>query len=144
MSTIRQILLLKGSQVWSVGPHTSVYDALRIMEVKDVGALLVMEGDSLIGIISERDYARKVILQGKSSRETQVDEIMTGKLISIHPDQTVQECMELMNSHHIRHLPVVENGEVMGVISVRDVLQDIIYIQRTRIRSLEERLTEKP
>jgi CBS domain-containing protein len=141
MSTLRHILQVKGNDVWSISPNASVFDALRLMADKDIGALLVMETDHLVGMISERDYARKVILQGKSSKETRVGEIMTSKVISIHPDQTVQECMGLMNDHRIRHVPVVENEHVLGVVSIGDVLKDIIYMQKRRIKEMETRLT---
>ena len=141
MSTLRHILQLKGDDVWSISPNATVFEALRRMADKDVGALLVMEADHLVGMISERDYARKVILQGKNSRDTLVGEIMTSKVITIHPDQTVQECMGLMNDHHIRHVPVVENEHVLGVVSIGDVLKDIIYMQKRRIKEMETRLT---
>jgi CBS domain-containing protein len=142
MSTLRHILQLKGNDVWSISPGATVFEALRLMSDKDVGALLVMEADHLVGMISERDYARKVILQGKSSRDTLVGEIMTSKVISIHPDQTVQECMGLMNDHRIRHVPVVDEGEhVLGVVSIGDVLKDIIYMQKRRIKEMETRLS---
>lgn len=141
MSTLRHILQVKGDDVWSISPNASVFEALRLMADKDIGALLVMETDHLVGMISERDYARKVILQGKSSRDTRVGEIMTSKVITIHPDQTVQECMGLMNNHRIRHVPVVENEHVLGVVSIGDVLKDIIYMQKRRIKEMETRLT---
>ncbi len=141
MSTLRHILQVKGNDVWSISPNASVLEALRLMADKDIGALLVMETDHLVGMISERDYARKVILQGKSSKDTRVGEIMTSKVITIHPDQTVQECMGLMNDHRIRHVPVVENEHVLGVVSIGDVLKDIIYLQKRRIKEMETRLT---
>jgi len=142
MSTLRHILQLKGNDVWSISPTATVFEALRMMADKDVGALLVMDADHLVGMISERDYARKVILQGKSSRDTLVGEIMTSKVITIHPDQTVQECMGLMSDHRIRHVPVVDEGEhVLGVVSIGDVLKDIIYVQKRRIKEMETRLS---
>jgi CBS domain-containing protein len=142
MSTLRHILQLKGNDVWSISPSATVFEALRLMADKDVGALLVMEADHLVGMISERDYARKVILLGKASRDTLVSEIMTSKVITIHPDQTVQECMGLMNDHRIRHVPVVDEGEhVLGVVSIGDVLKDIIYLQKRRIKEMETRLS---
>ena len=140
MNTIRHILQIKSAGIWGISPQATVYEALRIMAAKDVGALLVMEGEHLVGMISERDYARKVILQGKSSHETLVKEIMTEKVFTIHPDQTVQECMGLMNDHHIRHVPVVDGQHVMGVISIGDVLREIIYQQKQTIREMESRL----
>ena len=142
MSTVRHLLQIKGSDVWVITPGSSVYEALRLMADKDVGALLVVEDDKLVGIISERDYARKIILHGKSSKETLVKEIMTPKLITVHPDQTVNECMELMNNHRIRHLPVVLEGRLLGVISIGDVVRDIIYQQRQTIKSLEQKLVK--
>ena len=137
---IRHILEVKGHDVWSISPGASVFDALRMMSDKDVGALLVMEGDQLIGIMSERDYARKVVLLGKTSRDTQVHEIMSNKVFTIHPDQTVEEAMELMNGKHIRHLPVVADTHVLGVISIGDVVKAIIFKQREAIKNLEDKI----
>jgi CBS domain-containing protein len=140
MSNVRQILQVKGNTiVWSVKPDNTVYEALRIMADKDVGALLVMEGEKLVGIISERDYARKVILLGKASKDTLVKDIMSSTVFVIHPSQTSEEAMELMNSKHIRHLPVVDDSHsVVGVISISDVLRDIIYRQREKIKQISE------
>jgi len=143
METVRHILQLKGDFTWCIAPDDTVYNALRMMADKDVGALLVMENDHLIGIISERDYARKVILFNKSSRETLVREIMTAEVHTVHPDQTVQECIEMMYRHQIRHLPVVEDGRVVGVISTKDVMSDMIYQQREMIKSLTEQMAGK-
>lgn len=144
MDTVRHILQLKGGQVWSAHPAMSVYDALRIMAEKGIGALLVMENDQLVGIVSERDYARKVILQGRASKTTQVSEIMTSDVITIHPDQTVEEAMEVMNRKHIRHLPVLEDDKVIGVISIMDTNRDIIYRQRQKIREMEDKILSNP
>jgi CBS domain-containing protein len=141
MTIVRQLLEVKGHDVWSTGPHSSVYDALRMMADKDVGALLVMENDKLVGIISERDYARKVILKGKASMDTLVGDIMTSILFTVHPDQTVHECMELMTNKHVRHLPVVLENKVLGIISIGDVVKDIIYQQRETIKDLERHVT---
>ncbi len=141
MNTVRHILQVKGDDLWTITPDTTVYDALRLMADKDVGALLVMDSGRLVGILSERDYARKVILFNKASRETLAREIMTTQLHTIHPDQTVQESMELMTAQHVRHLPVVEGEQVVGVISIGDVVKDIIYQQRRTIRDYETRLT---
>src|SRR6516165_10123657 len=115
MTSVAQILRGKGHQVWSVSPSTLVYQALKLMAEKDVGALLVLEGDELKGIFSERDYARKVILAGKSSREIAVKEIMSSEVITVAPQKTVEECMALMTDNRVRHLPVVEGGRVVGV-----------------------------
>ena len=141
MNTVRHILEVKGRDVWTIHPDATVLDALRLMADKDVGALLVVEGERLIGIISERDYARKVILMGKASKDTPVSEIMTTKLYTVHPDQTVEECMTLMSNHRIRHLPVMDGHEIFGVISLGDVVNNIIYRQRQTIKGLEDRLT---
>jgi CBS domain-containing protein len=141
MATIRHLLQIKGSNLWSIAPGASVYDALSMMADKDVGALLVMENNQLVGILSERDYARKVILHNKSSRETLVSEIMTSRVVTVHPGQTVQECLELMTANRFRHLPVVdEEDHVVGVISMRDLANDIIYQQRETIKDLEKRM----
>jgi CBS domain-containing protein len=144
MTTIRHILEVKGYDLWSIGPKASVYDALRMMSDKDVGALVVMEGDEMVGIMSERDYARKIVLLGKTSRETRVDEIMSRHVHTIHPEQTVEEAMELMNSKRIRHVPVVEDAEqkrVLGMISVGDVVKAIIFKQREAIKEMENKIT---
>lgn len=137
LTTIRHILEVKGYDVWGIKPESSVYDALRVMSDKDIGALLVMEGDALVGILSERDYARKIILLGKTSRESTVNEIMTPTVFTIHPDQTVEEALELMNHKHIRHLPVMENGKVIGIISIGDLVKAVMHKQLEEIKSLE-------
>jgi CBS domain-containing protein len=139
METIRHILDMKGDMIFSIGPNESVYDALRLMSNKDIGALLVMENECLVGIISERDYARKIILLGRTSRQTKVKEIMSYPVHTIHPDQVIEEAMVIMNSKQIRHLPVSEDGRhVLGVISIKDVLRDMIYYQRQAIKNLED------
>lgn len=139
---IRHILEVKGHDLWSISPTASVYDALRMMSDKDIGALIVIEGDQMVGIMSERDYARKVVLVGKTSRETLVNEIMSKKVFTIHPDQTVEEAMEMMNNKHIRHLPVVgDHQELLGMISIGDVVRSIIYKQRETIREMESKIS---
>ncbi len=139
-TTIRHILEVKGHDVWSTTPEASVFDALRMMSDKDVGALLVLQGEQMVGILSERDYARKVVLLGKTSRDTRVEEIMSKKVLSIHPDQTVEEAMELMNSKHIRHLPVTDGDKVMGMISIGDVVKAIIFKQRAALKDMEDKI----
>jgi CBS domain-containing protein len=141
MATIRHLLQVKGNDIWSIQPSATVYDALRMMADKDIGALLVMEDDKLVGILSERDYARKIILFNKASRDTLVSEIMTTTVFTVHPGQTAQECMSMMTEKHIRHLPVVEGGVVMGVISIGDLVKDIIFQQRQAIKDLEDRVS---
>lgn len=137
MITVRQLLEGKGYDVWSITPDASVYDALALMADKGVGALLVLEGERLVGLISERDYARKVILKGKSSMETPVREIMTERVIWVGPEQTNEECMALMTAKHIRHLPVLVEDQVIGIISIGDVVKAIISEQEFLIEQLE-------
>ena len=137
MRRVRDILAVKGRDVWSIVPNASVYDAMKLMADKGIGALLVMEGEKLVGIISERDYARKVILQGRSSRTTSVHEIMTTRVAYAEPEQNIEECMALMTEIRVRHLPVIEAGEVRGVISIGDLVKSIIAEQKFIIEQLE-------
>ena len=136
MTTIRQILAGK-PDIYSIEPDATVLDALRLLEQKNVGALLVMRGGVLSGIFSERDYARRMILHGRSSKETKVREVMTPRLPQISPDTTSGECMVHMTDRHIRHLPVVEGGRVVGVISIGDVVRTVIDDLRFTVRQLE-------
>jgi CBS domain-containing protein len=136
MTTIRQILDRK-SEVFSIDPDASVLDALRQMEEKNVGALLVMKGDRLVGIFSERDYARRMVLHGRASRDTPVREVMTSDVFVISPDVTSGECMVHMTDRHVRHLPVVEGGRIVGVISIGDVVRAVIEDLRFTINQLE-------
>jgi CBS domain-containing protein len=140
MATIRHILQLKGQDIWTIAPGATVFEALRLMADKDIGAVLVVENDHLIGILSERDYARKIILHNKASKDTLVSEIMTTHVYLAHPTQTARECMELMAEKHIRHLPVVEDGCILGVVSITDLVRDIIFQQRETIKNLEEKV----
>lgn len=137
MKTVRQLLEAKGSVVFSVTPETTVFDALKLMAEKEVGALLVLDGERVAGIVSERDYARKVILKGKSSHDTLVRDIMTERVIYALPCHTVPECMALMTNKRVRHLPVVENGALIGLLSIGDVVKDIISEQEFIIHQLE-------
>ncbi|MFN8095193.1 MAG: CBS domain-containing protein [Vicinamibacteria bacterium] len=136
MTTIRQILSRK-SEVFSVRPDATVLDALRQMEERNIGALLVMEGERLVGIFSERDYARRMVLHGRASKDTPVREVMTPEVFVISPDVTSGECMVHMTDRHIRHLPVVEDGRVVGVISIGDVVRAVIQDLRFTIHQLE-------
>ena len=136
MTTIRQILSGK-PEVFSVGPDTTVFEALRLMEEKNIGALLVMKDGRLVGIFSERDYARRMVLHGRSSKETAVREVMTTEVFTIAPEATAGECMVHMTDRHIRHLPVVEGGRVVGVISVGDIVRAVMEDMRFTIRQLE-------
>jgi len=137
METVQHLLQTKNPEIWSVPPEATVFEALQLMAEKDVGALLVMEGEKLVGIFSERDYARKVILQDRSSRQTRVREIMTAQVVCVSPEQTLDECMALMTARHIRHLPVVDSDErVVGVISIGDVVKAVISDQALLISHL--------
>ncbi len=137
MKTVKEILEAKSHKLLSISPQASVLDALELMADRDVGALVVLDGDGLAGIFSERDYARKVILHGKSSKATPVSEIMTHKVVCVRPDQSVEECMALMTDKRIRHLPVLEDRKVIGVISIGDVVKEVISEQRFVIEQLE-------
>jgi len=138
MAKVKDILALKGQSVWSVAPDSSVYDAMKRMAEKGIGALMVMEGEKLVGIISERDYARKVILQGRSSRTTQVREIMTSHVLYAQPEQNIEECMAVMTDKRVRHLPVYDEGRLVGVISIGDLVKSIITEQKFMIEQLEK------
>jgi CBS domain-containing protein len=137
MITVRQLLRAKGHDVWHIAPDDSVYDALKLMANKEVGALLVLEGEDLVGIISERDYARKVILKGKRSMDTPVKEIMSEKVFSIRLEQAIEECMALMTERRVRHLPVYADERLVGVVSIGDVVKAIISQQEFMIEQLE-------
>jgi CBS domain-containing protein len=123
--------------VWSIPPDATVYDALRLLAERDIGALLVIRGEQLVGILSERDYARKVILKGKSSMKTTVNEIMTERVIVIEPQHTIEEAMALMTEKHLRHLPVIEEDKVIGLVSIGDLVKAKITDQRFMIEQLE-------
>ena len=137
MISIRQLLERKGSEVWSTSPDSSVYEALQLLAEKDVGALLVLQDGELVGVVSERDYARKVILHGITSMKTPVKEIMTEDVITVGPGSTVEEAMALMTDKHIRHLPVLEGESIVGVVSIGDLVKAIIADQEFTIGQLE-------
>ena len=137
MKKVKDILETKGNDVWFIEPSALVFDAMKLMADKGIGALLVMEGSRLVGIISERDYARKIILQGRSSRSTDVREIMTSRVVYTEPERNIEECMALMTEKRIRHLPVMEKGQVCGVISIGDLVKAIIAEQKFIIEQLE-------
>jgi CBS domain-containing protein len=141
LKSVRQVLQDKGYAVETVTPETSVYDALQKMSNRGLGALVVIEGGEIRGLFSERDYARKVVLQGRASKNTPVQEVMTRRVITVEPQQTVEACMVLMTDKRIRHLPVVENGRLIGIVSIGDVLKAIIEAQRLTIEELATYIT---
>ena len=138
MGAVSNILEGKSKSIFSITPDTSVYHALELMVEKNVSALLVMEGDKLAGIFTERDYARKVVLKGKFSKETQIGDIMTKDLITVTPASTIDDCMKLMTGKFIRHLPVVEDNKLVGIISIGDVVRQIIEEQKSIIGHMEQ------
>ena len=137
MTSVRQLLDRKGRTIFSVEPDAPVLEAIRAMAAYHVGALLVMQGEALRGIVSERDYARKVILLGRSSADTPVRDIMTAELITVSPDTTVQTCMQLVTERRVRHLPVLEGARVLGIVSIGDLVKAVIAEQQQQIEQLE-------
>ena len=137
MQTVKELLDAKGHQVWSISPDASVYNAIELMAEKEIGALLVRQADKPVGIISERDYARKVILKGRSSQETAVEEIMTSRVLYAYPEQRIEECMAVMTERRIRHLPVLEGASIVGMLSIGDLVKSIIAEQQFMIEQLE-------
>ena len=135
---ISSILHQKSPALWSVAPEATVFDAIKLMAGKNIGALLVMSGGKLIGVFTERDYARKVALEGKTSKKTQVLEIMPKEIISVAPDDSVEDCMKLMTEHRVRHLPVLEGEKVVGIISIGDLVNWIISAQNAAIEQMEQ------
>ncbi len=139
MTTVNQLLQVKGNDVWSVPPNTTTFDAVKLMADMNIGSLLVIENGDIVGIFSERDYARKVALLNRSSKTTPVGEIMSSPVVSVRPDQNLQKCMALMTDKRIRHLPVIdEEGELMGIISIGDVVKAVISEQEVIINHLQD------
>ena len=136
MTSLRRILAKKPA-IYAIGPEATVFEALGVMAEKNIGALIVVSGGRLAGIFSERDYARKVILKGRSSKDTPVGEIMTSSVVTVEPDATADECMALMTEHRVRHLPVLEAGKLVGVISIGDVVRTVVEEQQETIHHLE-------
>lgn len=141
MPTIQHILDNKNQNTFTVEQSTTVYKALEVMAQHNIGALPVVDGSRLQGIFSERDYARKIILKGKSSHDTPVSELMTADLYTVEPDASVESCMELMTEHHIRHLPVLKDGHLVGLISIGDVVKEVIAQQQSQIQDLHDYVT---
>lgn len=141
MTTVQSVLQSKGQDIYSIAPTAMVIDALKLMAEKNIGALLVTHDDRLVGIFSERDYARKVILNGESSQTTAVKDVMTSTVVSVRPDESIDECMVLMTSQHVRHLPVIDRENLVGMISIGDVVKAIIYEHEYTIKQLENYIT---
>ena len=144
VGTIREILNHKGGATWTVTPETTVFEAIHLMAEKNIGALLVIKENKLAGIISERDYTRKVALKGRSSKDTRVNEILSGHVIHVSPDHTVEQCLRLMTEHRVRHLPVLEGQKILGVISIGDLVNCVITAQSSTIQQLETYITGYP
>jgi CBS domain-containing protein len=141
MHTVKELLREKGSEVWTIAPTVTVYEALELMATKNIGALVVVEGGNVAGIFTERDYARKVVLKGRSSKTTKVSELMVTDVLYVSPDDTIENCMALMTDKRLRHLPVMENGQLVGLISIGDIVRVIISDREFTIRELERYIT---
>ena len=137
MRTVRQLLEAKAPEVFSIGPDSPVLDAVRLMAEKHIGALLVMEGERLVGILSERDYARKVVLQGRSSRDTPVRDIMTSDVVTVRPNETSDHCMQVVTERRVRHLPVLDGDRVVGVVSIGDLVKAVIEDQAEELEHMQ-------
>jgi CBS domain-containing protein len=137
MDKVRDVLAVKGTQVWEIGPNATVLEALRLMAAKDVGALLVTEHGEPVGIFSERDHVRRVAQTGKASEDVAVREVLTQKVLCVPPDRTIQECMAIMTEKHVRHLPVVDDGKVVGMVSIGDIVKAVVSQQKFIIGQLE-------
>jgi CBS domain-containing protein len=135
-TSVRQVLEAKGATTFSLPPSATVYEALELMANNDVGSVVVADGDCLLGIFTERDYARKLILQGKSSKDTRVSELMTSNILTVSPTQTIDDCMGMITDNRVRHLPVVEKGHLVGIISIGDVVKAVIADQQRTIQQL--------
>ena len=141
MSTVRELLTIKGHDIWSIAPQAMAYEALQLMSEKDVGALLVVVKGKLVGIFSERDYARKVVLEGRSSRDTQVAQLMSHEVLYVGPQNTTEDCMALMTAKRVRHLPVMENNRLIGIVTIGDVVKQVIADRQFAIDQLEKYIT---
>jgi CBS domain-containing protein len=141
MHTVKELLREKGSQVWTIGPQATVYEALELMATKNIGSVVVLEQGNVAGIFTERDYARKVVLKGRSSKTTTVGELMITDVLYVGPDDTIDDCMALMTNKRLRHLPVMEDGKLTGVVSIGDIVRVIISDREFTIRELERYIT---
>ena len=141
MRTVEKLLRIKGQQTWSIAPQATVYEALQLMSDKEIGSILVLEEGKVVGIFTERDYARKVILKGKFSKDTAICELMTQEVLYVDPHNTIEDCMVLMTNNRVRHLPVLDNGELVGIVSLGDMVKHIISEQESTIAQLEKYIT---
>ena len=141
MYTVRQLLQEKGGQVWAIAPETTVYHALELMAEKNIGSLVVMEQGKVVGIFTERDYSRKVVLKGKTSKTTSVGELMTTEVLYVGPEATIEDCMAVMTGKRARHLPVMDNDQLVGIVSIGDIVKQIISDREFTIRELERYIT---
>jgi CBS domain-containing protein len=141
MHTVKELLREKGHQVWTIEPHATVYEALELMAAKNIGSIVVVEHGNVAGIFTERDYARKVALHGRTSKNTSVGELMTSDVLYVNPDDTIENCMALMTDKRLRHLPVMDNGQLAGVVSIGDIVRVIISEREFTIRELERYIT---
>ena len=144
IGTINEILTQKGTTVWSISPEATVFEAIQMMADKNIGALLVTDKEKLLGLLTERDYTRKVALKGKSSKQTPVKEILSAECIQVTPAHTVEECMRLMTAHRVRHLPVLNGGQILGIVSIGDLVNWIISAQNSTIHQLQTYITGYP
>jgi CBS domain-containing protein len=138
MRSVEKVLSIKGNETWNIAPQGTVYEALQLMSEKEVGAILVMEENKVVGIFTERDYARKVILMGKFSKDTAVGDLMTQEVLYVEPHDTIDDCMVLMTNNRVRHLPVLDNGQLAGIVSIGDLVKHIISEQESTISELEK------
>jgi CBS domain-containing protein len=141
MRSVEKLLQIKGNQAWSIDPQATVYEALQLMSDKEVGAILVLEEGKVVGIFTERDYARKLILKGKFSKDTAVRELMTQEVLYVDPHNTIDDCMVLMTNNRVRHLPVLDKGQLVGIVSLGDMVKHIISDQESTIAQLEKYIT---
>ena len=141
MTTVGELLDSKGHEVWSIGPSSSVYEALEMMADKNVSGLLILDGSQLVGIFTERDYARKLVLQGRISRDTNVSDLMTKKVLYVKPSNTVSDCMNLMTAKRIRHLPVIDQEQLVGILTIGDLVKQIISEQQSTIDQMDNYIT---
>jgi CBS domain-containing protein len=145
MTAVAQILKSKSDQsIYTIGPEASVFDAVKLMAEKNIAAVLVLEGQTIVGIITERDYARKIVLVARSSKETRVRDVMSSQVMYVRPGQSSEECMVLMTENRVRHLPVLDGGKLIGLVSIGDLVRDVISEQKFTIKQLEHYITGEP